>query len=195
MRRVRESSLGLTTLRHTPGLIQVKQVRKLLFFHFYFIHLVFTYMKLQKWKVTWEQCQHIYSYLCIVYLFFSFRLWSTWYCNISPIFLTFLTSLLLRPTCLLHKIPPNHFLHLPSSPNTSSFRSILHLYSQVRSRLTAGGRTVRRSLPGVMSWCDTITCIRGTSASSSWPYESHVSPYQHSKCKHQGYVCLHDLSS
>lgn len=65
----------------------------------------------------------------------------------------------------------------------------------MRSRLTAGGRTVRRSLPGVMSWCDTTTCTRGTSASSSWPSEAVVSPYHSSKCKHLGDICLYFLPS
>lgn len=45
------------------------------------------------------------------------------------------------------------------------------LLSQARSRLTVGGRTVRRSSPGATSWCGTTTCTRGTSPSSRFPSE------------------------
>lgn len=53
--------------------------------------------------------------------------------------------------------------HCPTIQSTPTARS------QARSRLTVGGPTARRSLPGVTSWCDTTTCTRGTSASSRWP--------------------------
>lgn len=113
----------------------------------------------------------------------------------------FTHSLLFRPACILSKSLLSYFLH-HSHPLRLFFKPFLHLLrpvhpsrlSQARSRSTAGGRTVRRNLPGVMSWCDTTTCTRGTSPSSSWPSESSVSPYHTFKCQNLGYICLYFLS-
>lgn len=108
----------------------------------------------------------------------------------SGLHLLLIPPLLLSPPPVITVLSSSSSIRLLSLPTCPPVPPL----SQVRSRLTAGGPTVRRSLPGATSWCDTTTCTRGTSPSSSWPSEASVSPYHYFKCKHLDYICLYFLS-
>ncbi len=137
----------------------------------------------------------VHEYLfCLI----PFRLQSAQYSNTSFVFPSLYTWFHYYSFWLTLSKSLSYFLHLRFSfhhlLSLPTFPSIPPL-SQVRSHLTADGRTARRSLPGAMNWCDITTCTKGTSPSSSWPSESSVSPCHSFECKHLAFICFYFVFS